>query len=72
LGLAIAARSAGNAVERNRIRRIVRESFRLHAQALPAVDIIVGTRTGVRSVPSKALRSSLEALWLKVATQWAR
>lgn len=72
LGLAIAARSAGNAVERNRVRRIVRESFRLHARALPAVDIIVATRTTVRSAASKALRSSLEVLWLKVATQWAR
>src|SRR5690348_17879413 len=30
LGMAVAVRTAGNAVERNRIRRIVRESFRLH------------------------------------------
>ena len=42
LGLAIAARTIGNAVARNRLRRMIRESFRHAQHRLPAADIIVG------------------------------
>ena len=44
LGLAVAVRIAGGAVGRNRIRRIIRESFRLHQRELPAVDLVVSAR----------------------------
>src|SRR6201987_5884513 len=36
LGLAVAVKVAGSGVARNRLRRIIRESFRLHQRALPA------------------------------------
>jgi ribonuclease P protein component len=66
LGLAIAARVAGDAVDRNRIRRVVRESFRLAQRALPAADIVIGARSGVRTVDNGRLRISLETLWRRV------
>src|SRR5438045_814775 len=44
LGLAVAVRAAGGAVARNRIRRIIRESFRLHQREIPAVDLVVSVR----------------------------
>lgn len=66
LGLAVAVRAAGGAVARNRFRRIIRESFRLHQHTLPALDLVVGVRPKVREVPASALRESLAALWRKL------
>jgi ribonuclease P protein component len=67
LGLAVAVRAAGGAVARNRLRRIIRESFRLHQGALPALDLIVSARPPARAAPPQALHASLAALWRKVA-----
>ena len=66
LGLAVAARVAGNAVERNRVRRQIRETFRLTQQKLPSFDIVVGTRPAVRAATNAQLRDSLNKLWLRV------
>jgi ribonuclease P protein component len=67
LGLSIAARVAGNAVQRNRIKRQVRESFRHQQQALGGFDIVVGVRNGVRGIGKSDLRESLAGLWQQVA-----
>jgi ribonuclease P protein component len=58
LGLSIAVRSAGNAVRRNRMRRLIRESFRLHRSALPALDIVVSGAPGPRGQPGDIARSA--------------
>lgn len=70
LGLAIAARTIGNAVARNRLRRMIRESFRHAQHRLPAADIIVGAKVGARSAPDPLRRQSLSALWNKIASQF--
>ena len=67
LGLAVAVRAAGGAVARNRLRRIIRESFRLHQHSLPACDLVVSVRPRAREVPARALHESLLALWRKLA-----
>jgi len=69
LGLSVAAKAVGNAVQRNRIRRLVRESFRHRQRELPACDLVVSARARARGVPSGELRASLEALWDKVKEQ---
>ena len=69
LGMAVAVRTAGNAVERNRIRRIIRESFRLHQSGLPAVDLVVSARPKARAAPGTELHASLASLWKKVIEQ---
>ena len=66
LGLSVAARILRLAVQRNRIRRIIRESFRQHQQSLPALDIVVGLRGSPQDVDNAQLRRSLEKLWQKI------
>ena len=67
LGLAVAVRAAGGAVARNRLRRIIRESFRLHQGSLPALDLIVSARPPARAAAPRTLHAALAALWRKVA-----
>ena len=71
LGLAVSVKNAGSSVERNRLRRTVRESFRLHQHDLPAVDIVVSARGRARDATGAELRESLLALWKKVTDQCA-
>jgi len=71
LGLAVAVRTAGGGVERNRIRRIIRESFRLHQHELPGVDLVVSARSQAKDAPPTELRASLATLWKKVKEQCA-
>ena len=47
LGLVMAKKNVRLAVQRNRIKRSIRESFRQHQHTLPAVDIIVLARRGL-------------------------
>ncbi|HUA90410.1 MAG TPA: ribonuclease P protein component [Steroidobacteraceae bacterium] len=67
LGLAVAVRAAGGAVARNRLRRIIRESFRLNQRTLPALDLVVSVRPRASAVPARELRESLAALWRRLA-----
>jgi ribonuclease P protein component len=69
LGMAVAVRTAGGAVARNRIRRIIRESFRLHQHELPPLDLVVGVRPRAAAESGRALHTSLAALWKKVSAQ---
>jgi ribonuclease P protein component len=71
LGLAVAVRAAGGGVGRNRIRRLIRESFRLHQHELPNVDLIVSARARAKETAPTELRASLAELWKKVTEQCA-
>ncbi len=66
LGLAISKRVAKRAVERNRIKRLVRESFRRVRHRLPAVDVMVMAREQAAGVPGPELLRELDRLWEKL------
>jgi ribonuclease P protein component len=66
LGLAIAKKTIKKAVARNRIKRAVRESFRLQRQQIVNIDIVVLARGDAANAPSVLLRKSLERHWLKL------
>jgi len=64
--MAVALRTVGNAVRRNRIRRVIRESFRLHQDALPPADIVVSARARTRAAGNAEMFDSLHRLWDKI------
>jgi ribonuclease P protein component len=71
LGMAVASKPFGGSVPRNRIRRLIRESFRLRQHDFPAVDLVVSARPGARTASAAQLRASLAGLWDKVKVQCA-
>lgn len=68
LGLAIAKRVIPLAVNRNRIRRLIRESFRQHLDGLAGLDIVV--MTGHVSPPAYDRKTfeDLNQQWQKLVT----
>jgi ribonuclease P protein component len=59
LGLTVSRRAAKRAVDRNKLKRLARESFRQHP-GLPPWDFVVLARAGADRAERKALRASLD------------
>lgn len=67
LGLTIAKKKEKTAVGRNRIKRNIRESFRLNQQNLPNIDIVVLARDNIGQANNQQLQKQLNKLWKKIA-----
>jgi len=63
LGLAISKKHCRRATARNRIKRIIRESFRQHQAALTGLDIVVINQPAAANASSRQLSESLEVHW---------
>lgn len=63
LGLAISKKCAKKAVDRNRIKRLFRESFRLNQHTLPNVDIIAMCKPSAILLDNKEMRNQIESQW---------
>ena len=67
LGITIAKKRVKHANNRNRLKRIIRESFRTQKQNLPNVDIVVVGKSGIDKLSNQELFSLLNKLWKKLA-----
>jgi ribonuclease P protein component len=65
LGLAISRKVAKRAVDRNRLKRIARETFR--KQSLPALDFVILARGDAAAAPSHVLAESLAAHFARLS-----
>ncbi len=71
LGLAVSRKTARHATVRNRIKRHVRESFRLAHRHLPAADFVVIAKAPSASLEAQAMRDSLTRHWHRLTRKCA-
>lgn len=66
LGLVIAKKHVRLAVQRNRIKRILRETFRLHQQDLGGIDAVVLARAGLDQLDNQQLHKLCRKQWGRI------
>jgi ribonuclease P protein component len=66
LGMLISRKHAARAVERNRIKRCIREAFRLEQEKLGPIDVLVRPPYGVK--PSAQMISRLRGIFGRLKT----
>jgi len=68
LGLAISKKHCRKATARNRIKRVIRESFRQHQQQLTGLDVVVINQPAASMASKLAMTESLERHWQKCSS----
>lgn len=63
LGISAARRQIRRAVDRNRLRRLVRESFRQAQDRLQGLDVVVVVRAPCLGCDRRAISRTLDKLW---------
>ena len=63
LGMAISKKNCRLAAQRNRLKRLVRESFRLHQDGLAGIDIVVLNQRHTHEAENRTLFTSLDKHW---------
>lgn len=69
LGMVVSRKVSKKAVQRNRIKRAIRESFRRHRHQLGATDYVVVAKSGAAGRHSPRLRSELDNIWVRAGQQ---
>ena len=63
LGFAISRKQVPQAVKRNALKRLFRESFRRNQQRLPARDMVIMVRREILAAEPARIRNALEQHW---------
>jgi ribonuclease P protein component len=69
VGIVVAKKHVNLAVQRNRIKRLIRESFRQQQCDLPKMDIVVLVRKGAANRDNKRLTQLLQKQWVKLTNK---
>jgi len=67
LGLVVSKKNIRLATARNRAKRVVRETFRTHAESLNSLDIVFLARKGFDTLPPVDQTRLLREAWIKLA-----
>lgn len=65
LGLTVAKKHLKRAHDRNRIKRLVRESFRLSQHNLPSCDFVFVAKRGIGQLDNQTFLQTLDKLWAR-------
>lgn len=69
LGLVITKKHVRLAVQRNRVKRLLRESFRHHQQALFGLDIVALARPGLGKLDNTQMKALFDTQWQRLLKQ---
>ena len=72
LGITVSRRVSTKAVQRNRLKRRVRESFRYHKRPLAGLDLVVIARQEANETGRLQVDQSLLGHWIRVGTKCGR
>lgn len=72
LGLVIAKKQVKLATRRNRLKRLIRESFRTRQQQLPALDVVVLVRRGLAGLENDQVSVILDKQWARLCKRAAQ
>jgi len=67
LGTAIPKKIVRRAIDRNRIKRVIRESFRVNQRSIAGYDVVVLANKGVETKNNMELRNDLESHWVAIS-----
>lgn len=70
LGLIVSKTVAKSAAIRNKIKRVIRESFRFHQEKLIGFDIIVIARQSCDKLSKLKLREGIDQLWERLLVRY--
>jgi ribonuclease P protein component len=71
IGFAVAKKQIRRAIDRSRLKRAFRESFRKHQHCLPARDIVVMVRKKILDVDGREINLCIEKHWKNIIRQCA-
>lgn len=69
LGLVVGKKNVRRAVDRNRVKRLARETFRRHQLQLDSLDIVFLARKGLETLPPADQNRALDEAWGKLASK---
>ena len=72
LGLVVAKKNLKRAVDRNRFKRVVRESFRLNQHQLEGLECVVLSRRGALNMDSPTLKKVVDQTWQRILKKRAK
>jgi len=69
LGITVSKKNVRKAHDRNRVKRLIRESFRLNQHNLPNIDIVVVVKPGLDKQSNQETFKLLDKLWKKLTSR---
>ena len=71
VGIVVSKKNIPKATKRNRVKRLIRESFRGTKSQIPNLDVVVLIRRGIDDLPNVKISSKLDSLWRDLCAKTA-